>query len=264
MKVSYLDYVIIKENLTTEFPFTIEKKDGIFIDVARTLEEAKQIIKNNKKGIIDINIGIDTLYNIPSLPIENNTIQLTPLAYQKLCYYADARPQDEISGLGEVIKNKNQYLITEVYCLYQQSDSGGTKLDKTDIARLQAKIIAQGRTPNNLRVWWHTHGDRDTFWSQTDETNINNFACDKFMVSIVMTSIHHKMLGRIDFYKPTRQVIEEIQPTIFLKEDNKLKQQCFEEARKKNRRMKYAGITIGKNKLCSSARFIKSQISLGI
>lgn len=269
-----LGYDVIREGGGV-YPLTIEI-NGIFVNVAKTMDEALTIIRRDitisdigfvpeaTLALCDNYSGNITGYNttiIKQLQKKNNNIILTELAYKKLCYYADAQPIEEISGLGEVIMNNNQFLITDIYCLHQESNNGSTILDKQDICQLQAKLISQGKTTSNLRLWWHTHGNGGTFWSPTDENNIDDFACDKFMVSIVMNSIKHEMLGRIDFYKPHRGVINNIQPTLLLnKEDEKLKKECTEEAKKKNRRKVYVqkNLITYNNKLLQTRGFLKS------
>lgn len=142
-------------------------------------------------------------------------ILITPEAFQRLKFCIEICPS-EISGLGRVEPYENNLLISEVFILKQKVSSSDTELDPEGVCQLLSRFIQEGRDPSSIRLWWHSHGEMDVEWSDTDEKTIHSFNGD-YMVS-VMGNKQGQFLCRLDFFSPERRVMEGL-PLVPLAED---------------------------------------------
>lgn len=158
-------------------------------------------------------------------------IYLTPKAFLKLKYYAQAT-DGEISGLGRSYQiNEEAVLVDEIYCLEQTSSSVGTELDKKAVASFYDKMHRARQDTSKIRAWWHSHGDMRSFFSTTDDETINTgFKCDSYLISIVVNR-KMELEGRIDIFKPFRCSLE-TEVEVYM-EDKKLKKEIIEEVKEK-------------------------------
>jgi hypothetical protein len=229
----------------------------------------------SKNGMIIIN-GVEYPEYIPGNPIFDDSylkginvnlnfpiIHISEMAARKLRCYVTSTPM-EISGMGVVkVREKGPstiYLVEDIFLFKQKSSSGGTVLDRNDVAMFQAKYIMGGGDWGKMRCWWHSHGNGSVFWSQIDDIQLDmNFACDSYMVSIVANH-DGEILGRVDMYTPEKKRdvnfdYKEIHPIINLDVDRNLKRRCKCEVKKKNREVYHVW---QKKKFLTPARVIQS------
>jgi len=132
-------------------------------------------------------------------------IFIAPLAFHKLKTYIECCPV-EIGGLGEVELRGDHFVITDVLLISQRVTPSETALDPDQVCALLSQYLARGRDPASLRVWWHSHGETDAYWSRTDQQTIEAFP-GEYLISIVGNK-WGQFRCRLDIFAPTRQTVE--------------------------------------------------------
>jgi len=161
---------------------------------------------------------------------EEPIVMIMPKAKEKLDLYIGLC-NDEISGLGDVIREENVFLIKDVMLFSQEVTPGSTDLENEAISNFMVEAIQAGLDPVNLRLWWHSHVNGGCFWSGTDEDTVDRFKNDWF-VSIVGNK-KGEYMARVDIYEPFRVAIDELPIKIFNARNKKLKDQITAEIAKK-------------------------------
>ena len=119
-----------------------------------------------------------------------------------------------------------EFAIREVYLPSKQDNSGAsTNIDDKVIADLLNSLLKQGKNTEHLRLHWHSHADMDTFHSGTDEDNYATLSNGDFLVSLVMNKAH-KILGRVDYFKPVRVTLSELGVHLALEVEEKASPQA--------------------------------------
>lgn len=93
----------------------------------------------------------------------------------------------EISGLGDVeVLEDGSLFISDVYIFDQESSGASTEIDADTIADFIKECIEQEKDLSKIRLWWHSHGNMNAFWSTTDDqTSGTCFRTAPFFISIV-------------------------------------------------------------------------------
>ena len=126
-----------------------------------------------------------------------------------------AMTRKEISGLGLVEEQGSSFLVTEVFLPHQVCDNANTDVSEEAVAKLLIEVESQGHDPGQLRFWWHSHADMDTFWSGKDELTIEGLSPSDWFVSSVVNR-HGGLLTRIDYFKPLRVTLHDVPTRIEL------------------------------------------------
>jgi hypothetical protein len=108
---------------------------------------------------------------------------------------------------------------------------GGTELDQESVATLIMELDQSGKDSGALRLWYHSHGNLDVFWSGTDEKCINNLANGDYVLSLVTNKKGH-MLARLDIFKPVRVTLDKV-PVSVRSAGESLREKCREEIQQK-------------------------------
>ena len=95
-------------------------------------------------------------------------------ALMALRCYLEAVP-GEVSGIGLVAERGGGPHVFDVFILQQVGAATETELDVGVLAAFVASFEQRGGDPSQLRCWWHSHGDFDVGWSETDEATIATF-----------------------------------------------------------------------------------------
>jgi hypothetical protein len=128
-------------------------------------------------------------------------VRIRPLALAKLRCYARRCPF-EIGGLGDVVAGPEGLLITDVFILPQRVSMSDTELSSEGLFAFLSRLVAEGRDVRHTRVWWHSHGEMEVSWSDTDTETIENLPGD-FWVAVV-TNRRGEVRCRVDAYAPAR------------------------------------------------------------
>lgn len=138
-------------------------------------------------------------------------ILITPEAFQKLRLYIELCPV-EIGGLGEVERDGDRFVITDLFILPQKVSPSETELDPAALLEILECCVAEGRNPASLCLWWHSHAEMDVEWSETDERTIANFSGD-FMISLVGNK-GGEFACRLDILPPNGQTLGDLPLTV--------------------------------------------------
>lgn len=143
----------------------------------------------------------------------------------------------EISGFGTGKNEGNLFIIDDIFILPQEAGKAHTELDEDAMQNLLWQMIQDGKDPESVCVWWHSHGNGASFMSNTDDATVDMFADygRPWMISIVSNcKLEHKC--QIDFYKPVRAGIEDVTIKRIPSPNNRLVKRIEKEIEKKVRK----------------------------
>lgn len=189
--------------------------------------------------------------------ISQPRVLILPEALKKMRKFVDLCP-DEISGLGRIkIIAPYQFLITDLFIFEQVVSGASTNLDKRAIAKFMMDSLQAGEDLIDVKLWWHSHVNMDTFWSRVDRETATGFA-NNWMMSIV-TNKHGQTLVRMDIYEPMPILIDNIPLEIYFEEeDQAITAHCEQEIKKKVRSSVGFFGGWGKNKYYEPSQQIES------
>ena len=137
-------------------------------------------------------------------------VEFSQKAWRAMWRFVDLAAPDEVSGLGLVERVGDFGLhVEEIFLLDQVSSAATTELDATDIANLQANLIGQDRAEDadSILLWWHSHGDMESFWSGTDVSTIEQLQAEPYLLSVVVNK-KREYMARVDMWEPLRATIQ--------------------------------------------------------
>ena len=119
----------------------------------------------------------------------------------------------EISGLGKIELIDNDLVVRDIRIFRQKVTGGSTVMDHKALGKFYDEILQTENDLSQWKLWWHSHGDLEAFWSGTDVATIEDFdsemAQDNWMVSLV-TNHDAQTKIRIDIFKPLRCTVNDI------------------------------------------------------
>ena len=138
------------------------------------------------------------------------TLKFTKTAWDKM-WGMTLRCKDEVSGLGIVDEN-DPCKVVDFFIVEQSCTASTTEMDQDAVANLIADMRDKGVNPSRWRVWWHSHASMKTFFSGTDEDNVERYASEKALWSVVTNHEDAKRVAagksptemyiRIDLFDP--------------------------------------------------------------
>lgn len=161
---------------------------------------------------------------------ETTYIHITPQAMAKLDTYIKLVPT-EVSGLGKVEKIDGELFITDVYLLEQVVSGVSTDLDTEAVSKFITDMVRKGEDPGDIKLWWHSHANMDTFWSGTDENTAERFQ-NGWMLCIVGNR-HGKYRVRFDIYEPIRATVDRLELKVAWKVSQKEREKLEKEVSSK-------------------------------
>lgn len=154
--------------------------------------------------------------------------------YKRLRAYVDGIKY-EISGLGKIETVGDTFLVSDIKIFKQTVTGGNTILNKNALGKFWDELIKNNEDPGKWKLWWHSHGDMDAFFSTTDEATIEDFdneaKQDNWLLSLV-TNREGKTLIRSDIFAPFRLTVENITWDLSF-EDEPLKNAVLDEIMEK-------------------------------
>lgn len=132
--------------------------------------------------------------------------------YKRMKIYVNA-VEGEISGIGKVRVKDGIFTIEEIVILKQVCSTGNTVLDKKALGQFFSDLRKKGDDGTAWRLWWHSHGSMNTFWSQTDEeaiTDYDNLSPLHNWVLSVESNHKGDFLTRLDNFFPFRSTQKDI------------------------------------------------------
>lgn len=136
--------------------------------------------------------------------------------YMLMHYYCKFAP-GEVSGFGKTkFIDDDTILVTDLILLKQKCSPSHTSLEEEALHQFIFDLAKKGESPEDWRLWWHTHNDFAVFWSHIDNENIKRIQ-DAFGGKLISTCINKKgnIIGRIDEDNTTEKLAISIEPTYF-------------------------------------------------
>lgn len=147
-------------------------------------------------------------------------LKIEKRAWQKIAAYVD-NCQFEIGGLGKVVCDGNDFIVSDVHIFHQKVTPAHVDLTAETLAKFQSECVKRKESMKDFKFWWHSHAKLDAFFSGTDTATIDQSALDfPWMVSFV-TNHAHKKVARLDVYQPVHltctldiEVLDDVDQTI--------------------------------------------------
>lgn len=114
----------------------------------------------------------------------------------------------EVAGLGSVTAHPKGLLIQDLFVLPQRVTDSDAELDAEALAAFLARFVADGGDPSSLQLWWHSHGDGEVYWSETDLETIERFPGNR-VISLVGNQ-KGELLCRLDLFAPGRERLDNL------------------------------------------------------
>jgi proteasome lid subunit RPN8/RPN11 len=114
----------------------------------------------------------------------------------------------ELAGLGYVRPHPKGFLIQDVFVLPQRVTDSDAELDPEALLGFLAQFVADGGDPSSIQLWWHSHGDGEVYWSETDLETIERFPGNR-VISVVGNQ-KGELLCRFDLLAPRRERLENL------------------------------------------------------
>lgn len=142
-------------------------------------------------------------------------ILFTPHAWDKIHLYIEHTPT-EVSGLGAATFDGENIIINDIGIWKQECQAAETEVvDHNSVISLAQEMMDRGHSMEELCVWWHSHAHLSSFFSSTDDTCIQNWINNKYLVSVVGNK-KGEYKGRIDIKAPLPCTINPIPVELYV------------------------------------------------
>jgi hypothetical protein len=131
--------------------------------------------------------------------------------FKKIMYWID-KSEFEVSGLGKIEfdEKTNTARVIDAILLPQKNTSTTTDIDGAAVGK--AMFLLKD-TPGELKWWWHSHVNMETFWSGTDKNTIMELGSGGWFMATVFNK-SRKMLSAYCQAKPIRLLISGVETSI--------------------------------------------------
>lgn len=106
-------------------------------------------------------------------------------ALEEIFAFAQACDQ-EISGFGKVGRDTKGFKISEIFIHKQVVSPVSTGLDPETVYKAFSEEAAQGKDTSNWDLWWHSHVNMKTWFSERDMRTIGLLTNARPLISIVV------------------------------------------------------------------------------
>jgi proteasome lid subunit RPN8/RPN11 len=145
------------------------------------------------------------------------TVKINHEAYAMLRCYVEAVPGElTLLGVARADAENNEILVDRFLLPEQRSSAAHTEVSEEGLARLLVEAVQAGIDTAQLKVWCHSHGEMDVFFSHTDQRNMDTaFPQADWVLSIV---INHKgrIKARLCLHRPFRLELDDLPVSIGL------------------------------------------------
>lgn len=111
-------------------------------------------------------------------------------------------------------ENRERIYVEDLYVLKQEVSAAHTEVDSAQIANWITDLVKKGKDDIVQKIigTFHSHNTMETFWSATDNENIEMLGKSApVVVSIVSTKQDNfKILCRVDIFKPIRMTANDV------------------------------------------------------
>ena len=159
-----------------------------------------------------------------------NTLYFKLDSLTKMFGYVQATTE-EVSGVGIVEKIDGLLVVTQVYLLEQECSSVTTEIDSDALGRLMLELVRQGKEAN-LKLWWHSHGSMDTFWSKTDDNTAKVISKANWSFRAVLNR-DGKIKISADVNEPFSHTVHDLSFKIYNPGEKEIYEECKKEVKEK-------------------------------
>lgn len=141
----------------------------------------------------------------------NFKIQIPDRVYNKVIYWVK-KSSVEISGFGTVVyfPKESTFVIQDAILLKQENGAAHTDIDPASLGKAMYELH-QRNAPGELKWWWHSHVNMQTFWSGTDENTIKDLGKNGWIIATVFNKREEQrsafsctadipLLGKSDYF----------------------------------------------------------------
>ncbi len=111
------------------------------------------------------------------------TLEFSKTAWDKM-WGMTLRCKGEVSGLG-IVDEHDPNKVIDFFIVEHVCAAASTEMDQEAVANLIADMRDKGVSPSRWRVWWHSHAAMKAFFSGTDEDNVERYASERALWSVV-------------------------------------------------------------------------------
>lgn len=148
----------------------------------------------------------------------HRTIAQSPLAvkiqhdtFAILRAYVEAAPGEmTLLGTAQHDRVHNEIQIERLLLPEQFSSAGHTEVSEEALAQLLVEAVSQGVDTAHLRVWAHSHGAMEAFFSAVDEVCIQSAFPQADWVLSLVTNHAGQTKARLSLYSPVRLDIDDL------------------------------------------------------
>jgi hypothetical protein len=158
-------------------------------------------------------------------------LRLSLQANEKITHWVDLA-EGEVSGLGVIDPVYGEdgqieaFEVDDIFLLDQVSTKSNTELDPQAVAEFLVEAAEAGFA-DRVRLWVHSHGAMDTFWSATDDACIEGIGGEPYLVSLVVNKAGDRR-ARLDTFSPFRVTLDDLPCSVALPSLG-LREQCERE-----------------------------------
>lgn len=114
---------------------------------------------------------------------KDKVLHFSRIAWDKM-WGMTLRAKGEVQGFGYVDEH-DPCRVVDFFIVNQVVTAAGATVDQDEQLDLFLSMRDKGIAMNRWRVWWHSHADMKTFFSDTDEGTIKKYASDRALWSVV-------------------------------------------------------------------------------
>lgn len=101
--------------------------------------------------------------------------------FEKIMFWVD-KADFEVSGFGKAVFDGTNFQVLDAILLKQTGSGTHTDIDPLSLSKVQYELR---ETPGELRFWWHSHVNMNTFMSGTDQTTLKELGSQGWAIATV-------------------------------------------------------------------------------
>lgn len=157
-----------------------------------------------------IKSGSLTPKSTPIYPVDEASapvVYYTPFVWNVIWYLVNQCSM-EVGWLGLVDKIGDDYIVTDIYVPEQTVSRTETDIESEAMSALALELLAEGKDPNKLRYWGHSHVNMQVSPSSQDEKQLEEYLehCDWFIRGIY----NKRGDTKVDVYDRTNNVVHQV------------------------------------------------------
>lgn len=101
--------------------------------------------------------------------------------FEKIMFWVN-KAEFEVSGFGKCSFNGMDFEVTDAVLLKQKGGHAHTDIEPESLSRVQYLLRDQ---PGELRFWWHSHVNMNSYMSSTDESTLKELGSQGWAIATV-------------------------------------------------------------------------------